>query len=145
MISGRQTLASIDEAVSAARGKAAEVENRIEDLNQTLTKQRQAQAEDYKALARVRLGQLADAPVIRHLDQSEQKVVALLAQRQSALAHLQEQIQAAESGLQSLESERAAQAALVDSAAQAVDTAEAQTQARLDVDPRLQGPAGSCD
>jgi chromosome segregation ATPase len=135
MISGRQTLASIDEAVNAARGKHAEVENRIEDLNQTLAKQRQAQAEDYKALARLRLGQLADTSVIRHLDQSEQQVVALLAQRQAALSHLQEQIQAAESGLRALESERAAQAALVDSAAQAVDAAEAQTQARLDVDP----------
>ena len=138
MISGRQTLASIDQAVTRARDTAAAVESQIEAVNQKLAQQRQAQAEDYKELARLRLGQLVDTNLVEHLDQSERQVLALLAQRQAALTDLQEQIQRAEAGLQTLESERAAQAALVDGAAQAVDSAEARTQARLDAERAYQ-------
>lgn len=138
MVSGRQTLANIDQAVTEARAKAAAVEAQIEAVNQQLAEQRQAQAKDYKALARIRLGQLADGPLVKHLDQAEQQVLAVLAQRQAALAQLEEQIQTVESGLKTLESERAAQAAQADAAAQAVDAAEARTQARLDADPAYQ-------
>jgi hypothetical protein len=135
MISGIQALTKIDQAVSDARAKTAEVDARIEAVEQQLSQHRLAQADDYKALARLRLGQIADARMVAHLDQSERQVAALLDERQAALTQLKEQIQQSESGLRSLESERAALAARVDAAAQAVDAAEARTQARLDADP----------
>jgi hypothetical protein len=135
MMSGRETLGTIDQALNEARAQVAAVEGRIEAVEQQQQAQRRGQVEDYKALARLRLGALADAALVTHLDQSEQQVAALLAQREVALTQLKEQIQLAESGLRTLESERSAQAARVDSAARAVDAAEAGTQARLDVDP----------
>jgi len=138
MVSGRQTLASIDQAVIQAQAKAAAVEAQIEAVTAQLAEQRQAQAQDYRDLARVRLGQLADASMVARLDEVEQQVRALIAPRQAALAQLQGQLQAAETAEQALAPERAAQAAAVDAAAQAVDAAEARTQARLEADPDYQ-------
>jgi hypothetical protein len=135
MISGIQALSKIDQAVTDARGKVAEADAGIEAVEQRLAEHRHAQGEDYKALARLRLGQLSDSPLVKQLDQSELQVTALLAEREAALLQLKEQIQVAESGLRSMESERNAQAARVDEAARAVDAAEARTQARLDADP----------
>jgi hypothetical protein len=135
MMSGRETLGKIDRALNEARAQVAAVEARIEAVEQQLAGQRQGQVEDYKALARLRLGALADAALVTHLDQSEQQVAALLAQREVALTQLKEQIQLGESGLRTLESERSARATRVDAAARAVDAAEAGTQARLAVEP----------
>ncbi|SDW89120.1 hypothetical protein [Thiocapsa roseopersicina] len=131
MMSGRQTLGEIDRAVDEARARVAAVEAQVEAAEQQLQAQRRGQLEDYKALARLRVGLLADAALLTHLDQSEQQVAALLSQRETALTLLKEQIQFAEAALRTLEAERNEQAARVDSAVQAADAAEARTQSRL--------------
>ncbi len=138
MVSGQQTLASIDQAVTEARSKIAAVESQIEAVNGKLGALRQAHTQDYKDLARVRLKLIADPEMVRHLDHAEQQVLALLAQRQAAVLDLERQIQAADSGLKALEDERSAQADRVNAAAEVVDAAEAKTQARLDADPDYQ-------
>ncbi|EGV19201.1 coiled-coil domain-containing protein [Thiocapsa marina] len=131
MMSGRQALGEIDRAVAEARARVAAVEARVESAEQELQAQRQGQLEDYKALAQLRVGLLADPALLEHLDQSDQQVAALLAQRETALTLLKEQIRIAESALRTLESERGEQADRVDAAVGAVDAAEARTQARL--------------
>ena len=138
MVSGQQTLASIDQAVSEARSKIASVESQIETVNGRLGALRRAQTQDYKDLARVRLNLIADPDTVRHLDRAEQQVLALLAQRQSALLELERQVQTADSALKALEGERSAQGDRVNAAAEVVDAAEAKTQARLDADPAYQ-------
>ena len=138
MVSGRQTLATIDQALTQAQAKVAAVEDQIASVNQRLDAQRQAQTQDYRELARVRLGQLADASMVKHLDQAEQQIMALLAQRQAAVAQLEQQSREAAAARQALEAERAAQADQVDSAAAVLDAAEARTQARLETDPAYQ-------
>ncbi|MGE5153181.1 MAG: hypothetical protein ACM3ST_04125 [Bdellovibrio bacteriovorus] len=138
MVSGRETLASIDQAVSQARSAIAAVESRIESVNERLAELRRAQAQDDKDLARVRLGLIADSETVRQLDRTEQQVVALLAQRQSALVELDARTQASNAALGTLESERQTQAERVNAAAETVDVAEAKTQARLDADPAYQ-------
>jgi len=135
MVSGRETLASIDSAVTKARQTIAAVESKIEAINRRLVELGQAQTQDLKELARVRIGLLADPGTLSRLDQAERQVVALLAQRDTAARDLEGEMQAAQSALQALEGERSAQAARVDAAAGAVDAAEARTQARLDADP----------
>ncbi|WP_296812151.1 hypothetical protein [Thiocapsa sp.] len=131
MMSGRQALGEIDRAVDEARARVAAVEARVESAEQQLQAQRRGQLEDYKALARLRVGLLADGALLTHLDESEKQVAGFLAQRETALTLLKEQIQFAESALRNLESERNEQAARVDAAVQTVDAADARTQARL--------------
>ncbi len=138
MVSGRETLASIDQAVTEARKKIAAVESRIESVNGELDALRKAQTQDYKDLARVRLNLIADPEMVRHLDHTEQQVLALLAQRHSALEDLEGQIKTSDSDLKALEDQRAGQADRVNAAAETVDAAEARTQTRLDADPAYQ-------
>ena len=138
MISGQQTLASIDGALNEARGKVAAIEAQIAEANAKLTELQQAQTGDYRELAKLRVDLVSDGALIQHLDQAEAQVARLLEQRQVALADLELQVQAAEQGRAPLEAERVAQAAQVDAAAVQVDEAQARTQARLDADPAYQ-------
>jgi len=138
MISGRQALASIDQALKEERAKIEEIEQRIEAKSAALVEQRQADTRDYRELARVRVDLLAGGELVRHIDQAERQVLALLKGRETAARELAERIRAAEEARAALEAERTAQAAEVDRAAGAVDQAEAETQARLDADPAYQ-------
>jgi hypothetical protein len=142
MISGQQTLTSIDRALSEARGKVAAIEAQIAEANARLTELQQAQTRDYRELAKLRVDLVADGTLIQHLDQAEAQVARLLEQRQAALADLERQIQTAAQARAPLEAERASQAAQVDAAAAKVDAAQARTQARLDADPSYQAQRG---
>jgi hypothetical protein len=138
MISGRQTLASIDQALNEERRKMGEVEQRIETLNATLVQHRQADAQDYRELAKVRVDLLAGGTLVQHIDQAERQVLSLLSSREVAARELGARIQAAEGARMALEAERTIQANEVDRGAEAVDEAEARTQARLDAEPEYQ-------
>jgi len=135
MISGRQALASIDQALNEAHNKIAKVEDQISAVTAELVEQQKAEAEDYRELARVRVDRLIDGELNHHLDSAERQVLALFAQRQDAFDALQASIESAEQNRTTLEAERAAQADRVDQAADTVDAAEAKTQIRLNDDP----------
>ncbi len=138
MISGRQTLASIDQALTEERAKLDAVEQRIAAISSTLVEQQKADAQDFRELARVRVDLLAGGDLVQHIDQAEQQVLALLKSRDAAAQDLAARIRASEDERKVLETERAAQADVVDRAAEAVDEAEARTQSRLDADPAYQ-------
>jgi hypothetical protein len=138
MISGRQTLASIDEALTEERGKLEAVGQRIEAASAALVALQKADAQDYRELAKDRVDLLAGGELAEHIDQAEQQVLALLESREVAARELSERIQTAEARRMALEAERTAQAHEVDRAAEAADEAEAGTQARLDADPAYQ-------
>ena len=138
MISGRQTLATIDQALDEERVKLEAVEQRTEALNAALVELQKADARDYRALAKVRVDLLAGGALIAHIDQAEQQVLALLENRETEARGLNERILQAEAARAALEAQRGVQANEVDRAAEAVDEAEARTQARLDADPAYQ-------
>ena len=135
MIPGRQVLASIDQSINEAHNKIDELEDRIESVTDQLAGQQKSMAQDYRELARVRLDRFIDGELEQHLDQTEQQLAALFAQRRDALTALQQKIRNSAKNLESLNSDRTAQAEQVDQAAKVVDDAEAETQARLDQDP----------
>jgi len=135
MISGQQTLASIDDALQGKRAAIAQIEREVAGVTAKLAEQRQGQIQDYRALARVRVDVLASDALSRHLDDAERQVTALLARRREAADALDRQIDEANAAIAVLEQERGAQAARVDVAVKTVDEAEARTQARLDADP----------
>jgi len=138
MISGRQTLASIDQALSGERTKMDEVEQRIEATSASLVERQQADARDFRELAKVRVDLLAGGELVKHIDEAERQVLSLLELRKTAAGELTERIRAAEEARKALESERAAQAERVDRAAEAVDEAQANTQEHLNADTDYQ-------
>jgi len=138
MISGRQTLASIEQTIAEERNKTDAVGQRVEALSASLVELQKADAQDYRELAKVRLDHPVGGQLLQHLDRTEQQMLALLERRESAVAELAERINAAEAARTALEAERSNQASDVDRAAEAVDEAEARTQAKLDADPAYQ-------
>jgi hypothetical protein len=138
MISGRQTLDSFEQALREERARMAAVEQRIEALKAALVEHQQADARDYRELAKVRVDWLAGGHLLQRIEQAEQQVLGVLKHREVASRELGEQLRAAEGARATLEAERAAQAEVVDRAAVSVDEAEALTQARLDADPDYQ-------
>lgn len=138
MISGRQTLGFIDSRLSDERSAMHGLERQIETLNQRYLAMQRADAEDFRALARLRVNALADGALTGRVDAAEQRVLGLLSEREQAAQALGEQVEAAAQTLQQRERERAAQSERVDQAAQALDEAEAESQLGLDADSAYQ-------
>ena len=138
MISGRQALGSIDQALNQAHTRIADVQTQIAEATDQILDLQKAQTQDYRELARVRIERLADPEVDDRLDHAERQVLALFEERVEAIAALQREITDVERLREQHETERRHQAAQLDGAVGIVDEAEAKTQARLDADPAYQ-------
>lgn len=135
MISGREALHSIDETLGKVQTQIDKTDKEIAASTQQLVAMQQAQAEDYRELARVRIDRLDDPEMEHSFDRSEQQVKKILGQRMAELAELDREIEQARESHIALEAARQQQAEQLDQAISAVDEAEADTQARLDQDP----------
>lgn len=135
MISGRQALGSIDQTLDQVREQIDAVERQVGEEGDRLRGEQQAQLEQLRALARVRIDRLDDPVLGEQLDHAERQAAALLEQRGAALTALNERIAEAERQRIQHEAERRHQATQLDGAVGAVDEAEAKTQRRLDQDP----------
>lgn len=136
MISGRQALGSIDQTLNQAHSQIADLQTGIAEATDRLMALRNTQAGDYRDLARVRVERLAGPELESQLDHAEQQVLALLADRDEAIARLQQEIVDAQRLREQHEAERKHQAAQLDGIVGVVDEAEAKTQSRLDLDPQ---------
>jgi len=135
MMSGRDALLQIDSAVSEERRKIDEVDQHIQEASDQLIELRKARAEDFRELARLRVGMIAGQRLVAGLAEADRQAAALLASRGTALAALEQRIQAAGRHRSALETERSTQADVLDAASDAVDAVQAATQARLDAQP----------
>ena len=136
MISGKQALGSIDETLHKAHAALADVESQIGQAGERLVTLQQAQLDDLRALATLRLQRLDDVPAApERLERVEEQARALLARREDALAGLQRQIAEFEREHRRVEEERKAQAQRLDDAVAVVDEAESRIQVHLDADP----------
>ena len=135
MISGRQALGSIDEALEKVHQQINGLQKEVGDHSGRLLALNREQAEEYRELARVRLGQLSRDSLIHKLDHAEQQAIILLKQRSDALAAMRQKLQDVERLRGDLDQQRAQQAGQLDQVIAVVDEAEAKTQARLDGEP----------
>ena len=134
MISGRDALGFIDDSLNKESTSITEAEQRITDLSSQLLTLQQARIEDYRELARLRVDMVASGDLLAGIDVVERQVAAVLEARETAEAELDGRIRAAEDERAALETERERQQQAVEKAADALDLAEAATQARLDAD-----------
>ena len=135
MITGRQALGSIDQALNQAHTQIAEVQAGIAEATDRFLALQKTQADDYRDLAHVRVERLAGPELGGQLDHAERQVLALLADRDEAIARLHREIVDAQRLREQHEAERKHQAVQLDGAVGIVDEAEAKTQAKLDADP----------
>lgn len=136
MISGRQALGSIDQSLNQASDQINAVQLEITEVTERLIAEQKEQAEDYRNLARVRLGELAESSsALQHLDGTERQVVALLERREATQVELKRNIDENQRLRAQYEVRRQQQATRLDAAVAVVDQAEAATQGKLDADP----------
>ncbi len=135
MISGRQTLSSIDRSLHDEQTKLDAVQSRISHVTGELVQLQKTEARNYRELARLRVDSIARGAVISRMDAAEGRVAALLEARELATRDIERAIRVAEDTRQQLEQEREGQAEVLERAAEQVDAANAQTQARLDASP----------
>ena len=135
MISGREALHSIDETLGKVQTQIDKTDKEIAESNDRLLAMQQAQADDYRELARVRVDRLDDPEMELHFDQAEQQVRKMLQQRAAALTALDQEIEQAREARVAQETARQQQVDRLDQAIAAVDEAEAVTQERLERDP----------
>ncbi len=136
MLTGRQALGSIEQALAEARREIQTTNAHISQVNEALAALHQDEVEAHKALAGIRLAMIERDSIVRGLTEAEELAQNLLDQRSGNLAELQREIDQQDQHLQALEQEREAQAAEVEKAAAMVDDAVNATQERLSNDPK---------
>ncbi|ESQ15510.1 MAG: hypothetical protein N838_32000 [Thiohalocapsa sp. PB-PSB1] len=138
MISGRQALVQITSAEREQQGELISLDRKLEALRRELIALEQQRAEDYRALARVRVDLVDDDRISGGLDSAELQVQAVLEQRSQAADNLQRELEDAHAAREHLLQQREAQADLLDQANERLDEGESATQARLNEDPSYQ-------
>lgn len=134
MISGRNTLGFIDDSLNSERSSVDAAEQRIAEVSKQLLEQQQAHIQDYRELARLRVDMMAMGNMAASIDVVAKQVAAALEARKLVKAELDVRITKLQDERAALEVERESQHEVLEKAAEALDVAEAATQARLDVD-----------
>ncbi|WP_136799879.1 hypothetical protein [Desulfosediminicola ganghwensis] len=135
MISGRETLASIEKALVSERDNALRLDRQNSELTEKKLKLEQEDLEDYRQLARLRVDLINRELVDSKLDRAEQLVAGVLEKRELVIAEIDTALAAVADQLLQKTGEREMQEAAVDTLAEKIDQAEKKTQARLHTDP----------
>jgi len=138
MISGRHALGVIDDSLNQERASIDAADTRIAELSRQLLALQQVRIGDYRELAGLRVDMMASGNTLSGIDAVERQVVAALKARESAEAELDARIPVSQDERNGLELERETQQQALEKAAEALDFAEAATQARLDADADYQ-------
>lgn len=134
MLTGRKTLASLDNAIGDVRQELAGLDQEIQRSNEDLLQRRREHSEQIKRLANLRADLLADDKVLAGLDQADRQAQRLLDTRREELAKLVAAMKENEQHQIELESQRLALTDQFAELADKIDSAEAKTQERLATD-----------
>jgi hypothetical protein len=135
MISGRQTLGSIELAMQKVREKIEKVDLEVGGSAAKILSLQQKMVGDYQELAKLRVDLLATGKAGKILDETTSTVKQLLQKRADSLSLIEQDLASTGNQIQKFEEKRKQQADVVDQAADAVDKAEKKTQERLKADP----------
>lgn len=135
MISGRQALAQIEQAIGKARQQEARLERAYAVATEEVGRLRIQRTEAFRELARLKLDAIRQNQVDGELDAAERQAMSLLKSRQEALRQLTERRRQAEERVWKMEEGRQA---AVDVLEKALAGAEA---IRLDVEARMSADA----
>jgi len=134
MISGRETLASIERALVAERDNVQKLDRQNSALTEKKLRLEQEDLEDYRQLARLRVDLINRDLADSKLDEAERLVFGVLEKREQDLAGIEREIAAVDEQLRQQGVERESQEAALEELAAKIDQAEEQTQARLNSD-----------
>lgn len=108
MVSGRQTMASIEEAMRGLSREENDVRRQLEELTRKVGELQAHEADTYQELARFRLEHNAGEAVSGRLDKAGREARRIIAERVMLLEDIRQQQQNAEDALEANEKSRAA-------------------------------------
>jgi len=135
MLSGRQTLGSIETALREQNQKIKFADQKLSELADQRLQLQKTELENFRALARQRVDYIATGETLSAFDKSEHQVISLLQQRKEQATALSEEIEQLESEYDGLRQQRERQADTLEQATANLDAAEVETQNRLQQDP----------
>ncbi len=130
-LSGGDVLDLIERMLGDTQGELENLDTRLQRSTAELERVRQAELGALSVLARVRLREIESGELIDELDDTGERVQALLAQRGEVQEKVGAEITASRDALAKIQQERDAQHEVVDAAEQAVDAARAEAQKAL--------------
>lgn len=134
MISGRETLGTIQNAVKAEQERVRQLELRMAETSDRLLQLDVARSKELQALAGTRVRELAAGRLAERVAGADQQVLSLLERRRRQKAELEGQVAALTRRREEQVAERERWSDTLEAAAAAIDEAEAATQARLATD-----------
>ena len=134
MLTGRQTLASIEQALRQVHDQVEKVDEQVQATSNALVELQREQAGRYKKLAEIRLDHMVSGQLAESLDAASRRATELLEARVLALKELEKKHQQIRAEGQQLEQNREQASGDVAEAAEAIDGAEAAVQRRLEKD-----------
>lgn len=138
MQSGRQTLASIEQALHQSQADIQQVDRQVQATSNELIELQREQTERFKKLAEIRMDQLMSGELAAGLDAATRRVGELLESRKQALAELEQDIRETRTAQEDLDNKRQELSGVFDRAAAALDEAEAAVQHKLAEDATYQ-------
>jgi hypothetical protein len=135
MMSGRQTLASIERTVLEMRSEEDRLLAMLRSATDEAARLRLRQAEDFRALAAFRLDELSRTKVVSWLDRTERQAADLLARHRETLAAVSARRSQALAAATAAEAEHASRAAAAETAGQRVEAVIAEAAAAAQSDP----------
>jgi hypothetical protein len=134
MISGREALSSLQNALAGARRDEDRLVAMLNSASEEAGRLRASQAEAYRALARIRLDEISRDDVSQKLDSVERAALELLDKRKASLERAAETRRALMARIDEAQAIRADAVARLEIALDAVDDQRERTQARLESD-----------
>ena len=138
MLSGLDTLRSIDGTLAEVRRQGLELDQTVQQASHALLTLRQSEVDCYRRLAALRLEDLVQGDVQQGLDHTEHQVSALIEEREQELRDLKDAIDQAEQRQLALEAQRASDERDLQQTQDVLDRAEEATQQRLREDAEHQ-------
>lgn len=138
MLTGRQTLSTIEQSLADLRREEAELSKRIERSTRALTDLQERQSEAYRDLARFRLDTDSAGSLNTRLDSAAREARRLLDKRTADYKVLTDQLRQCESERSQLQKKRAELDAARDAAENQMDDLMEVVDGRLETDPAYQ-------
>ena len=135
MISGRQALATIEDAVARLRADENALDSSLRSASERAARLRAERMEAFRELARVRLDALSRDTVVGELDNAERRALNLLADRRQNFERLSGERQKAEEAVRAAEKERHARAEALEDAIEALGRFRQSIEARIHANP----------
>ncbi len=135
MLTGAETLSTIDRALRQVRAEMQSIDEQIAVLTNQIGELRQQRAARCVALAKLRLEQISRGSLVEEMDAADREASKLLTERENEIRQIQTALADANRDEEAARTRRAALANEVESMARRLDELEARVQQQLKADP----------